>query len=121
LLDKPSFYRLMAGKGTDKAWQRVAFFLPYVIKDRPGAEALGRQLARAKISEMRLFQVLRSDYPNDLIQLRRLVQQVEPSLDWQAFGETLYYWNKSNKQRILQDFFLATTPEDKTKTQGSSK
>ena len=121
LLDKPSFYRLMLGKSGDKGWHswlRVVFFLPYV-KHKPGADPLGRQLAKAKVSEMRLFQVLRSDFPNDLIQLRRLVQQVEPSLDWQAFGETLFYWNKFNKQRIMQDYFLSATPEEKSKPQGS--
>jgi len=122
LLDKPSFYRLMAGKGTGEGWQQVVFFLPYV-KHKSGADSLGRLLAKAKISEMRLFQVLRSNAPNDLVQLRRLVQQIEPSLDWETFGKSLYWWTKSAspKQKILQDYFLATTPEDKTKTQGSPK
>lgn len=122
LLEKPAFYNLMQGRlvqGKDtKGWQRIAFFLPY-IKHKPNDEPLGRQLAKAKISEMRLFQVLRSDSPNDLIQLRRLVQQTEPSLDWKSFGETLFYWNKAKKQQLLQDYFIAVAPEDKTKPQGS--
>lgn len=123
VLEKPAFYRLMQGRLVQdkdkKGWQRIAFFLPYVLGHKPGAEPLGRQLAHAKISEMRLFQVLRSDSPNDLIQLRRLVQQIEPRLNWIAFGETLFYWNKAKKQQIVQDFFIASASEEKTKPQGS--
>lgn len=122
LLEKPSFYRLMAGKGTGEGWQHVAFFMPYV-KHKAGAESLGRQLSKAKISEMRLFQVLRSNSPNDLIQLRRLIQQIEPTLDWEVFGNSLYWWKQTNthKQKILQDYFLTSTPEEKSKPQGSPK
>lgn len=123
VLEKPAFYQLMQGKLVQdkdkKGWQRIAFFLPYIVDHRPDAKSLGRQLGEAKINEIRLFQMLRSDSPNDLIQLRRLVQQIEPGLDWIAFGETLFYWNKAKKQQIVQDYFIASVPEEKTKPQGS--
>lgn len=115
LVEIPAFYRLMAGVGTHTHWQRVAFFLPYV-KHQDGAEPLGKQLAKGGISEMRLFQVMRSESPNDIIQLRRLVQQTKPTVDWQVFGGMLYYWDyvrpghdaKENKRRLLEDYFLNT-------------
>jgi len=99
----PAFYRLLPGMKTNVSWQRLVYFLPFV---KQGGGSLGAELARANISEKRLFQVLRSESPNDLIQLRRLVQQVEPKLDWQKFGETLFYWNAVKKRRILEDFFM---------------
>jgi len=108
LVEIPSFYRLMAGIGTHKGWQRVVFFMPYV-KHKEGADSIGRQLAKGGISEMRLFQTIRSGSPNDIIQLRRLVQQVKPTVDWENFGKTLYYWNYSdhNKRQLLEEYFLA--------------
>jgi len=109
LVEIPSFYRLMAGTGTHKGCQRVAFFMPYV-KHQSGADSIGRQLAKGGVREMRLFQVIRSGSPNDIIQLRRLVQQVKPTVDWQYFGKTLYYWNYGdcNKRQLLEDYFLAS-------------
>lgn len=108
LIEIPAFYRLMAGTGTNKDWQRVAFFLPYAAHAK-GADSLGKQLAKAGVSEMRLFQVLRSELPNDIVQLRRLVQQVKPTVDWQQFGSMLFYWeyNDSNKRHLLEDYFLS--------------
>lgn len=108
LVEIPSFYRLMAGTGSHKGWQRVVFFLPYV-KHKEGADSIGKQLATGGVNEMRLFQIIRSDSPNDIIQLRRLVQQVKPTVDWQYFGKTLYFWNYSdrNKRRLLEDYFLS--------------
>jgi len=124
LVEVPSFYRLMVGtdtsmvdKGTHPGWQRVAFFLPYV-GHKTGADSIGKQLAKGDVSEMRLFQVIRSDSPNDIIQLRRLVQQIKPTVDWQLFGATIFYWDysnpeknidsKRNKRRILEDYFLVS-------------
>lgn len=108
LTEVPSFYRLMVGTGTHAGWQRVAFFLPYV-KHKEGADSIGKQLAKGGVSEMRLFQIIRSDSPNDIVQLRRLVQQIKPTVDWQYFGKTLYYWDYDdrNKRRLLEDYFLA--------------
>jgi len=100
----PAFYRLFFGE-TDMRHRRIAFFLPYA-KHTSHANSLGAQLGKGKISEQRLFQVLRSESPNDLIQLRRLVQQVEPQLDWVEFGKQLFFWNDDQKRRILEQFFM---------------
>ncbi len=105
LTSLPAFYRLFPGIKTNTSWQRVVYFLPFV-KHAAGESLLGEQLAAGKVSEQRLFQVIRSNSPNDLIQLRRLVQQVEPRLDWQKFGETLFYWNDQKKRRLLENYFL---------------
>ena len=99
----PAYYHLLPGIRTNSSWDRVVFFLPYV-KHSDNAKTLGEQLAK-KVSEERLFQVLRSRKPNDLIQLRRLVQQVEPTVDWQQFGKTLFFWNEDKKRRLLEDYF----------------
>ena len=107
LLEKPSFYRLMTATplGISKAAQKIAFFLPFVSHSE-NAVSLGKQLADNNVSEMRLFQVLRSEEPNDLVQLRRLIQQIKPHLNWQEFGTMLYYWNKQQKRRLLEDYFI---------------
>ena len=111
----PAFYRLLPGIQTNTQWQRVAFFLPFASHADGGA-SLGRQLAE-KVTEERLFQVLRSTTPNDLIQLRRLVQQVEPTVNWQKLGETLYFWGEKSKRRLIEDYF---TPVSKPKKEAKS-
>jgi len=101
----PAFYRLLPGIKTNASWQRLVYFLPFV-RHQQGGDSLGAQLAKSGISEQRLFQVLRSESPNDLVQLRRLVQQADPALDWQQFGAILFFWNEDKKRRILEDFFM---------------
>jgi CRISPR system Cascade subunit CasB len=108
----PAFYRLFPGERSAPWKERTAFLLPWA-PHRGGAEHLGRQLAMARVSENRIYQVVRSSYPNDLIQLRRLVQHIEPKLDWNVFGWTLRKWeqDKVAKQEILEDFFIGSTAE----------
>ncbi|MCU7850118.1 MAG: type I-E CRISPR-associated protein Cse2/CasB [Candidatus Thiodiazotropha sp. (ex Lucinoma kastoroae)] len=102
--DLPTYYRWLKGYGADMRMQRIAFMLPHV-KHKVDTPTLGQQLYKAGISEMRLFQIVRSESPRDLEQLRRLVIQAEPKLDWGEFGKTLYFWGKQAKQRLLEQYF----------------
>lgn len=104
LLLEPAFYRLLVGVKPDKRWQRIVYLLPWV-KHAAGSTSLGKQLAGV-VNERRLFQVIRSDEPNDLIQLRRLVQQIEPVVDWQEFGKFLYFWGDQSKRQLLENYFI---------------
>lgn len=117
LLGLPAFYRLIGGASpTDlKQLARVAFFLPYIAKHSLEAAPLGRQLHHQKISEKRLFHIIRSSSPNDLIQLKRVLQQAKlHSINWQMLAETLFYWNANNKKQLMQDFYLQpNTDSDK--------
>lgn len=99
----PAFYRLTGGQAWP-GWQRVAFCLPWA-GHRNGADPLGTALARAGLAEKRLFQVIRSTEPNDLVQLRRLLQHVRPVVDWARFGPQIFYWNDENRRRLLEDFY----------------
>lgn len=103
----PAFYRIFPGRKADAGLSRVVYFMPFVKHD-PEEGSLGAQFAKGKtkVSEQRLFQVLRSESPNDLIHLRRLTQQVEPTVDWQKFGESLYFWGDGNKRRLLEEYFV---------------
>lgn len=105
----PAFYRLTGGQSWE-GWQRVVFCLPWA-KHRDSAKPLGATFADARLNEKRLFQMIRSTTPNDLIQLRRLLQHVLPTVDWLQFGLTLYWWNDENKRRLLEDFYRM--PRDK--------
>ncbi|HXE96096.1 MAG TPA: type I-E CRISPR-associated protein Cse2/CasB [Dongiaceae bacterium] len=110
LLEVPTFYRLFSGKAhaewEKQAYQRLIFCLPY-IRHTNDSVGLGKALTRGKsVSEKRLFQVVRSDAPNDMIQLRRIVQMVEPSVNWSLAAKTLWYWNDRSKRDLLEDYFL---------------
>jgi len=109
LLGVPAFYRLIGSASTVELKQlaRVAFFLPYIAEHSIKAAPLGRQLHNQKISEKRLFHIIRSSSPNDLIQLKRVLQQAKlHSINWQTLAETLFYWNAKNKKQLMQDFYL---------------
>lgn len=105
LLEIPAFYRLLHDAKAGKGMQRLLYCLP-LIKHQEGGDSLGRALAKADVNEKRLFMVIRSQEPNDLIQLRRLLKQVEPKLDWLSAARTLYYWNDRAKRQLLEDFFF---------------
>ncbi|EIC29372.1 type I-E CRISPR-associated protein Cse2/CasB [Methylomicrobium album] len=105
LLEIPAFYRLLQDNKASKNMQRLVFCLP-LIKHQNNGDSLGKALAKANINEKRLFMVIRSQDPNDLIQLRRLLKQAEPKLDWPSAAKTLYFWNDRAKRQLLEDFFF---------------
>lgn len=116
LKELPAFYRLI-GYAPDselKQLAQFAFFLPLVKNHKSQAESLGRQLHNHKISEKRLFHIIRSESPNDLIQLKRVLQQAKlEQINWQVFAQSLFYWGKRQKQQLMKDFYLQPNKEDK--------
>lgn len=118
LLELPAFYRLFSGRGSKEwekeAYQRLIYCLPY-IKHTGDDVGLGKALAKGKgVREIRLFQVIRSDHPNDMIQLRRILKMVEPTVNWPRAAETLWYWDKRRKRDMLEQYFLKNTNNQKT-------
>jgi CRISPR system Cascade subunit CasB len=70
-------------------------------------DVAARALAKGKgVSEKRLFQVVRSDEPNDMIQLRRILQMAEPSVNWPRRQKQLWYWNARSKRDLLEEYFI---------------
>jgi len=105
LAELPAYYHLLpVGVEPGEQWQRVIFLLPWV-KQKKGATPLGEQLANAKINKMRMFQMLRSNAPQDLVCLRRVLRQADISADWEHLGPSLYYWNKVNKRRFVEEYY----------------
>jgi len=105
LVEVPAAYRLIPKEeNLHGGWQRVLFLLPYIAHAEN--KRLGAALA-VKIKEQRLFQVIRSDAPTDLIHLRRICQYASPQADWQAVGEMLFYWGKGQKTRLMEDYLNA--------------
>lgn len=114
----PAYYRLLktfGAKRSTSGWERLVYMLPYA-GHRENGPSIGEALKLGKISEMRMFQVMRSEPPQDMENLRRLLQQVKPKVDWRKFGAILFYWNERNKRNIVEDFFLSGGNKDKTET-----
>lgn len=121
LRDIPAFYRLVQPLG----WQekdnqhqlvRMVFCLSAgknVVKNTSEQISLGKALAKTgAINERRVFQLIRAEAPNDLIQLRRLLIHAQPTLNWENFAQQLQYWGASVKRQLLEDFVLATPKKD---------
>lgn len=122
LTEIPAFYRLYAGKvGSEwakQAYQRLIFCLPCINHTEEDI-GLGKALARRKnVSEKRLFQVVRSGPPNDMIQLRRILQMVEPQANWSKAAITLWYWNERSKRDLLEDYFMNQTKQQDIEKKG---
>ena len=103
---KPSLYRLLPGIQPRDQYLRIAFLLPR-FKHQSNAAHFGAQCAKADINEARLFQVVRSDQPLDMIQLRRLAVQIEPQVDWSSFGKMIWYWGSRSKRELIETYYLA--------------
>lgn len=116
LLEIPAFYRLFSGMGSKEwekeAYQRLIFCLPCIKGHTEQIISLGAVLAKKRggsqsaVSEKRLFQVIRSNAPNDMVQFRRILKMVEPTVNWPKAAETLWYWNDRSKRDLLEQYFL---------------
>lgn len=116
LLEVPAFYRLFSGMGSKEwekeAYQRLIYCLPCIQGHTEQPVSLGAALAgkresgRPAVSEKRLFQVVRSNSPNDMVQLRRILKMAEPVVNWPKAAETLWYWNDRSKRDLLEQYFL---------------
>jgi CRISPR system Cascade subunit CasB len=105
--DLPAYYRWLGGVLPSTRLERIVFLMPFASHNAE-AEPLGRQLFKKQVSEIRLFQMLRSEPPVDIEHLRRLLRYLEePELDWQRFGYAMYYWGSRTKRAILQQYFAA--------------
>lgn len=111
LEEYPAIYRLFPGRSLNGGLLRVAYCLPWV-RHQGEAPRLGAQFATAKVSEQRLFQVMRSGYPNDIVQFRRLLQQVEPVADWRQLGPLLLRWSREDKRRLLEEYYLRANADE---------
>lgn len=113
----PAFYHLVGyhSQRETKQLSRVVFFLPFVEYHNIEANYLGKQLKDTGISEKRIFQIVRSSSPNDLMQLRRVIQQAKLiSINWELFGNSLFYWGKKSKKQLVQSFFISNIEETKS-------
>lgn len=129
LLVNPAFYHLIQAvlgefKGAELSkvrefsknlsqMARITYLLPF-LKHQTKGKALGNIYAEYAVSERRLFLVMRSEYPQDLVQLRRLCQQFKgEQLDIVKLGVLLYYWGRDkvssegSKRQLMKDFYLS--------------
>lgn len=94
---------------------QTIYFLPYVDHSE-NAASLGEQLVKARINETRIFQVVRSEAPQDLYYLRRIFQQVKPTANWADLGKLLFFWRgEYSKKKLLEDYFTAQYQSRKSK------
>ncbi len=108
----PGLYRLFPGHRPDRRHMRLAYLLPY-CKHSDSATSLGSQFAKAGIAEARVLQVARSHDPLDMVQFRRLLIHIEPTVDWSEFGKMVWYWNDRSKRQFVEDFYIVRFAPDK--------
>ena len=100
----PAFYRL--GVTPTEQWKRIVWLLVCFKSDVHDSNSLGTALAKTKLNERRLQQMIRAKFPRDIEALRRMMA-LHPTVSWKEMGTSLFYWGKKQKQRILRDYFLA--------------
>ena len=113
LMDLPVFYRLVNSCGWESGmkpwdkerWSRLVFLMENI--EPSGDNSLGEALAiSSKVKEKRLFQIVRADSPNDIVQLRRVLKQAQPQVNWQKMAEQVWDWSPRSKRNLLEDFVL---------------
>lgn len=114
LLDIPVFYVLASKFGWPEeryALQRMIYCLATGVVNHSEDETLtlGRVLAKnEKISLSRIMQLIRYEYPNDMVQLRRLLIHAEPVLHWPSLAKQLQWWSKRDRRTLIEDFVLSS-------------
>ena len=101
-----ALYRLFPGQPPDERHRRVAFLLP-CCKHATKACSVGAQLAGAMVAEARVLQIARARAPLDMVQLRRLLTYIEPTVNWSKFGRMIWYWDDRAKREFVEDFYIA--------------
>ncbi|KAB8306226.1 type I-E CRISPR-associated protein Cse2/CasB [Erwinia endophytica] len=113
LMEIPVFYLLAGQFGWPEqryALQRMIFCLAAgVIKHSDDKDlSLGKALAKnEKISMQRIIQLIRQESPNDMVQLRRLLNHAEPVLHWPSLAKQLQWWSKYDRRTVMEDFVLS--------------
>lgn len=118
LRELPALYQLLPGAKAQQWALRVLFVMPWLAESGP-SQPLAKALVEAKVSDKRLYQVVRAEPPKDLVQLRRLIQQAQPAPEWKTLGKTLFYWGPNAKRNLLEDFFIAATAKPKKAIAGA--
>ncbi|MGB0664188.1 MAG: type I-E CRISPR-associated protein Cse2/CasB [Pontibacterium sp.] len=109
LSEVPAFYRLVSKESSIYGQRQFVFCLPLLTHKSDGpslGQALGKQ---AGLSEKRMMMVLRSEAPNDLLQLRRLLAMCKPSVDIAKAGKTIFFWSETSKRKLIEDYFFNQT------------
>lgn len=129
LKDIPAFYRLVQPFGwSEPKMQRALLRMVFCLsagknviqhedksEKHPNGISLGKALADSgKINERRVYQLLRAEWPNDMVQLRRLLAHAEPKLYWPLLAEQLAWWNQRSRRELLEHFVLALPPKKNT-------
>jgi len=119
LMEIPVFYQLAGQFGWPEqryALQRMIFCLVAgVIKNSDDKDlSLGKALAKqAKLAKsekgsmQRIIQLIRQEPPNDMVQLRRLLNHAEPVLHWPSLAKQLQWWSKYDRRTVMEDFVLS--------------
>ena len=85
------------------------------VKEGERPVSIGSALARSgHINERRVYQLLRAEWPADMVQLRRLIAHAEPYLNWPHFAQQLCWWNKQTHRQLLEDFVLTANAKKKS-------
>lgn len=115
LLDIPAFYALVSPFGWPEnkfALMRMVFCLTScaITTTDDKTQTLGRALAKeGNISPLRVMQLIRHEWPQDMVQLRRLIIHAEPTLHWPSFAEQLVWWGKYDRRQLLEHFVLSSS------------
>lgn len=119
----PSFYRwaskdpvaakCLHNEYSIKNIQRAAFFIAHGQHDLK-SPTLGKLFAEAGVSDLRVYQMVKSSAPRDIQHLKNLIRITSSKtksfkLNWQEFGRILYNWTVPwayHKENMLRDFVL---------------
>lgn len=104
LRDTPGLYRLFPGYRPTRDERNAAFILAW-CKKKSGGKKLGPACAEG-ISEARVIQIARADYPNDLIAMRRLVIHLQPELGWMEVAPLVCRWRPEKKREFVEAFYI---------------
>lgn len=90
-------------------WRRVLWLLPYIEHDWNGP-SLGEQMAKAGVGELRVQQVVTADGNDGFKYLRMLIQRLEPHLNVEKLGKTVFEWNPQTKNELMADYLRVAVP-----------
>lgn len=104
----PALYRVVdPGFLAQSSQQRRVVFCLSTLQHQDDGPTLGQALGKAGVSERRLMMVMRSENPNDLLQLKRVLMMCKITVvDINKAGKTLFFWGDKAKSQLIEDYFF---------------
>ena len=104
----PPYYTLlkMCGEKSCPQIKRVISLFPFITHSSNSVESCGKKMYKGKINENRLIPMMEANDNSLAFEYFTYIKKdLKPILNWENFGDKIYYWNKESRISIAEEYW----------------